>query len=286
MVIRKTKTRKKPNNALDSKRNENSNFESSDNLANLYDIEVKDLKKHFKGKRRMPDVLAVDGISFHVEKGEVFGLLGTNGAGKTTTIRILTGTLLPTEGTAIVGGFDIKSDIQMIKEMISVCPQEPAVYKFLSGIGNIKFFGNMYLMPKDQIIERGEELLKLLGLYDSRKRLAKGYSGGMLRQLSLIISLINEPDILFLDEPTVGLDPRNRRKVWDFLKTQKAENKTIILTTHYIEEAEVLCDRVAIMDFGEIIAMGSPQKLIEEHKVKNLEEVFMKITGRSILEGI
>ncbi|MHA1156633.1 MAG: ABC transporter ATP-binding protein [Candidatus Heimdallarchaeota archaeon] len=271
---------------IKSKENEDSNIEMAKNIDNSYDIEVKDLKKHFKGKRKMSDVLAVDGISFHVEKGEIFGLLGTNGAGKTTTIRILTGTLLPTEGTVTVGGFDVKSEIQKIKEMISVCPQEPAVYKFLSGIGNIKFFGNMYLIPKDQILKRGEELLKLLGLFEARKRLARGYSGGMVRQLSLIIALINEPDILFLDEPTVGLDPRNRRKVWDFLKTQKVENKTIILTTHYIEEAETLCNRVAIMDYGKIIAMGPPQKLIEEHKVKNLEEVFMKITGRSILEGI
>ncbi|MHA1187700.1 MAG: ABC transporter ATP-binding protein [Candidatus Heimdallarchaeota archaeon] len=234
----------------------------------------------------MPDVVAVNGISFHVENGEVFGLLGTNGAGKTTTISMLTGTLRPTEGTATVGGYDIKSDMQKIKEMISVCPQEPAVYKFLSGLANIKFFANLHLMPKDLIIERAETLLTELGLYEHRKRAARGYSGGMIRQLSLIISLINEPDILFLDEPTVGMDPRNRRKVWEFLKEQKAEHKTVILTTHYIEEAEMLCDRVAIMDYGEIIAIGTPQELIKKWEVKNLEEVFLKITGRSILEGI
>ncbi|MHA1356383.1 MAG: ABC transporter ATP-binding protein [Candidatus Heimdallarchaeota archaeon] len=234
----------------------------------------------------MPDVKAVDGISFHVKKGEVFGLLGTNGAGKTTTISILTGTLRPTEGTATVGGYGIKSDMQKIKEMISVCPQEPAVYKFLSGIGNIKFFADLHLMPKDLIIERAEKLLTELGLYEHRKRAARGYSGGMIRQLSLIISLINEPDILFLDEPTVGMDPRNRRKVWGFLKEQKAEHKTVILTTHYIEEAEMLCDRVAIMDYGEIVGMGSPKELIAKWDANNLEDVFMKITGRSILEGI
>ncbi len=170
--------------------------------------------------------------------------------------------------------------------MISVCPQEPAVIKFLSGLGNIKFFGKLYLMSKEQIIERADELLKLLGLYDNRKRLAKGYSGGMLRQLSLIIALINDPEILFLDEPTVGMDPRNRRKVWELLDSIKQKKKTIILTTHFIEEAEALCDRVAIIDYGKLIAIGSPKKLIEEHEVKNLEEVFMKITGRRILEGI
>ncbi len=249
-------------------------------------IEVKNLKKHFKGKRGMEDIKAVDGISFHVEKGEVFGLLGTNGAGKTTTINILTGVLKPTEGIALIEGYNVETEMKKIKELISVCPQEAALYKFLSGLGNIKFFGNMYLLPKEIIVKRGEELLKLLGLYDARNRLARGYSGGMKRQLSLIISIINEPEILFLDEPTVGLDPRNRRKVWDFLKSQKDQKHTIILTTHYIEEAEALCDRVAIMDFGEIIAIGSPKDLIAEHGVKNLEEVFMKITGRSILEGI
>ena len=141
-------------------------------------------------------------------------------------------------------------------------------------------------MPKTQISERAEELLKLLGLYEAQKRSAKGYSGGMLRQLSLIIALINEPAILFLDEPTVGMDPRNRRKVWDFLNSMKSQNRTIILTTHYIEEAEALCDRVAIIDYGKLLAIGPPQTLIEEYKVKNLEEVFLKITGRRILEGI
>ena len=271
---------------IESKENGDSKIEKTNDIADNNVIEVKNLKKYFKGGRGMEDIKAVDGISFHVENGEVFGLLGTNGAGKTTVINILTGVLLPTEGTASVGGYKVESEMKKIKEMISVCPQEPAIYKFLSGLGNIKFFGNMYLMSKDQIIERAEKLLKLLGLYDARNRLSRGYSGGMKRQLSLIISLINEPDILFLDEPTVGLDPRNRRKVWDFLKSQKAQKNTIILTTHYIEEAEALCDRVAIMDFGEIIAMGPPQELIAEHQVKNLEEVFMKITGRSILEGI
>ena len=271
---------------IESTKNDDSIIEKINDFDDNNAIEVKNLKKHFKGKRGMEDVKAVDGISFHVEKGVVFGLLGTNGAGKTTTINILTGVLLPTEGAASVGGYNVEKEMKKIKELISVCPQEPALYKFLSGLGNIKFFGNMYLMPKDKIIERGEELLKLLGLYDARNRLARGYSGGMKRQLSLIISLINEPDILFLDEPTVGLDPRNRRKVWEFLKAQKDQKNTIILTTHYIEEAEVLCDRVAIMDYGEIIALGSPHELIAEHQVKNLEEVFLKITGRSILEGI
>ena len=151
----------------------------------------------------MEDIKAVDGISFHVESGEVFGLLGTNGAGKTTTINILPGALLQTDGTAAIGGYSVKTELRKIKEIISVCPQEPALYKFLSGLSNIEFFGNKYLMPKEKIIERAEKLLKLLGLFEARNRIAGGYSGGMKRQLSLIISLINDPAILFLDEPTV-----------------------------------------------------------------------------------
>lgn len=270
----------------ESKEKETSNSEVIDGSTNSYAIEVRDIHKHFPGKRKMEDVKAVDGISFQVEKGEVLGLLGPNGAGKTTIINILTGLSKPTKGTASVGGYNVGTDLKKVKEKIGVCPQEPAVVKFLSGLGNIKFFGNLYSMSKKQIAERAEELLKSLGLYEAQKRLAKNYSGGMLRQLSLIISLISDPEILFLDEPTVGMDPRNRRKVWDFLSSVNNENKTIILTTHYIEEAEELCDRVAIIDYGKLIAIGPPKQLIEEHEAEDLEGVFLKITGRRILEGM
>lgn len=255
------------------------------NLEN-YSIELQDLKKHFPGKHGMETVKAVDGISFDVKNGEFFGLLGPNGAGKTTTIRMLTGNSRPTGGSAKVGGYIIQSQLQKVKEFIGVCPQEFSLYKFLSGIENIEFFGDLHSMPKLKIKERAEELLKMLGLYDARKRNVKGYSGGMKRQLSLIVSLINDPTILFLDEPTVGMDARARRKVWNFLKELKQQKKTIILTTHYIEEAEALCDRVAIIDYGKIIALGSPEDLIQKHGVKDLEGVFLKITGRRIMEGM
>ncbi|MHA1955087.1 MAG: ABC transporter ATP-binding protein [Candidatus Heimdallarchaeaceae archaeon] len=270
----------------ESKEKDISNSEMIPDTDNSNSIEVKDLEKHFTGNRKLDDVKAVDGVTFQVKNGELFGLLGPNGAGKTTIINILAGLCRPTGGTAFVGGYNVKTELKKVKEKISVCPQDPAVHKFLSGMGNIKFFGKLYLMSKQQIMERAEELLKLLGLYDARKRLAKGYSGGMLRQLSLIISLINDPAILFLDEPTVGMDPRNRRRVWEFLDTIKKQNKTIILTTHYIEEAEALCDRVAIIDYGKLIAIGPPKELIKEHGAEDLEGVFMKITGRRILEGM
>ncbi len=244
------------------------------------------MRKTYSGRKTFKEVKAVDGISFYVRKGELFGLLGPNGAGKTTTINILCGLLKPTEGTAFVGGYDVIKNLDKVKELISICPQEAAVFPFLTGRENIEYFGNMHLMSKENINKRAEELLKLIGLLDASERKAKGYSGGMLRQLNLIVALINEPNILFLDEPTVGMDPRVRRTTWEFIRSLKGQDKTIILTTHYIEEAEVLCDRVAIIDFGKLVALDSPKKLMEEHQSKNLEEVFLKITGRRILEGI
>lgn len=271
---------------LKSKKNENKSPEVITDPDNSNSIEVKDLRKIYTGKKAIEEVKAVDGISFQVEKGEIFGLLGPNGAGKTTIINILSGIISPTEGTAVVGGHNVKTELKMIKELIGLCPQKAAAFKFLTGIENIEFFGNLHLMSKKKINERAEKLLKLLGLFEASKRKTKGYSGGMLRQLNLLVALINEPNILFLDEPTVGMDPRVRRKTWEFISSLKNQNITIMLTTHYIEEAEALCDRVAIIDYGKLIALGSPKKLMEEHESKNLEEVFLKITGRRILEGI
>ena len=260
--------------------------EASMNSENTIAIEVNDLRKIYSGKKTIKDVKAVDGISFGVKRGELFGLLGPNGAGKTTTINILCGLIKPTEGSASVGGYDVRKNLAKVKELISICPQEAAVFPFLTGRENIEYFGNMHLMSKERINERANELLKLIGLLDASERKAKGYSGGMLRQLNLIVALINEPRILFLDEPTVGMDPRVRRTTWDFINSLKSQDRTIILTTHYIEEAEALCDRVAIIDYGRLVALDAPKKLMEEHQVKNLEEVFLKITGRRILEGV
>ena len=199
---------------------------------------------------------------------------------------MLCGLLKPTYGTALIGGYDVNKKPNEVKKLISVCPQEAAVFPFLTGKENIEYFGNMHLMSKEEITERSEQLLNLLGLFEASKRKAKGYSGGMKRQLNLIVSLINDPSILFLDEPTVGMDPRVRRKTWEFIDSINDKEKTIILTTHYIEETEALCDRVAIIDYGKLVALDTPKKLMEEHGSKNLEEVFLKITGRRILEGV
>ena len=236
--------------------------------------------------KRFGDVLAVNDLNLEIKRGELFGLLGPNGAGKSTTINILSGLIQPTEGNVYVGGYDVKKNLKNVKELIGVCPQEASVFRYLSGKENIELFGALHGMQKKDIKARTENLLKIANFTESSKRKAKGYSGGMTRQLNLLIALINNPKIAFLDEPTVGMDPRARRKTWEFINSLKSENKTVILTTHYIEEAEALSDRVGIIDYGELIALGSPKELMKSHDAKNLEEVFLKITGRRILEGV
>ena len=232
------------------------------------------------------DLTAVNGLNLEIRTGEMFGFLGPNGAGKTTTISMLSGLLEPTSGSASIGGFDIKKDPRRAKELIGVCPQEVAVFKFLSGMENIILFGNLHGMDKKLIKERAADLVANAGFEEAAKRRAKGYSGGMMRQLNLMIALISDPDIVFLDEPTVGMDARARRRTWEYIASLKEQGKTVILTTHYIEEAQSLSDRVGIIDYGELIALGSPGALMEEHESEDLERVFLKITGRRITEGM
>ncbi|MEJ2252203.1 MAG: ATP-binding cassette domain-containing protein [Candidatus Lokiarchaeota archaeon] len=251
-------------------------YDPNENFA----IVIEDLAKQFG------DIKAVNGLSFKVREGEIFGLLGPNGAGKTTTINMMNGLLKPDRGQIYVGGYDVSKDLKEIKKVIGVCPQHIAIYKFLTGRENIELFGTLYGMKKEDVRQRTDTLINAVDFVETSKRKAKTYSGGMLSQLNLLMALINDPEIAFLDEPTVGMDPRARRKMWQFIGSLKEQNKTVILTTHYIEEAEALSDMVAIIDYGELIALGSPQDLMENYKAKNLEEVFLEITGRRILEGI
>ncbi|MEM2911263.1 MAG: ATP-binding cassette domain-containing protein [Candidatus Bathyarchaeia archaeon] len=247
---------------------------------NIFAIVMEQVVKKFE------DVVAVDGVSFKVAKGELFGLLGPNGAGKTTTVNILCGLLKPTSGFAFVGGYDVQKENAKVKELIGVCPQETAIYPYLTGVENVELFGNLYALDKNMLEARRDMLLGKMGLTQDAKRRVEKYSGGMKRRLSLILALIQDPEILFLDEPTVGMDPQSRRAVWDFMGEMKKEGKTIFLTTHYMEEAEALCDRVGIIDHGKLIALDSPMELISKNKVKNLEEVFIKFTGRKIREEL
>jgi ABC-type multidrug transport system ATPase subunit len=232
--------------------------------------------------KKYEDVTALDDLTLQVIKGELFGLLGPNGAGKTTTINILCGLVKPTNGTATVYGYDAVKETTKVKDLIGVCTQETAIYPYLTGKENVEFFGNLHTMDKATLKERCNMLLTKMGLVEDARRRAGKYSGGMKRRLSLILALISDPKIAFLDEPTVAMDPQSRHAVWDFLKELKKEEKTIILTTHYMEEAEELCDRVGIIDHGRLIALGTPKELITKNKVNNLEELFLKLTGRTI----
>ncbi len=243
-------------------------------------IQIKDLFKRFG------DVTAVDGLSLNIEEGEIFGLLGPNGAGKSTTINILSGILQPTSGSAFVAGYDITEDPGSVKRLIGVCPQHSAYYKYLTGRENIKLFGDLHGMPKALIEERSAHLIEKIGLVEAADRKSSSYSGGMVRRINLAMALINDPEIAFLDEPTVGMDPQSRRATWDFIEEFRRSGKTVILTTHYIEEAEELTDRVGIIDRGMLIALDTPQALMDVNGGDNLEDVFIGLTGRRIREAI
>jgi ABC-2 type transport system ATP-binding protein len=236
--------------------------------------------------KKYEDKLALDNLNLQVAKGELFGLLGPNGAGKTTTISIICSLIKPTSGTATICGYNIEQDPQKVKEQIGVCIQETAIYPYLNGKENLELFGNLYKMDKKAIKKRSKILLEKMALTEDAKRVTAKYSGGMKRRLSLALALIHDPPVAFLDEPTVAMDPQSRHAVWDFIKELKAQGKTVILTTHYMEEAEELCDRVAIIDHGKLIALGAPKELIAKNNVKNLEDVFITLTGRKMREEL
>ena len=241
-------------------------------------ITIQDLTKKFEDKTALED------LNLQVAKGELFGLLGPNGAGKTTTINILCGLVKPTSGIAKIYGYDVQRETVKVKELIGVCTQETAIYPYLTGFENLELFGNLNSMDKNLLKERSKMLLTKMGLEGDAKRVTGKYSGGMKRRLSLALALIHDPQVVFLDEPTVAMDPQSRHAVWDFVRDQKTHGKTIILTTHYMEEAEELCDRVGIIDHGKLIALGPPRELIAKNQVRNLEDLFIKLTGRTIRE--
>jgi ABC-2 type transport system ATP-binding protein len=224
-------------------------------MISMYAIKVEDLTKKFN------DNTAVDHISFTVNEGELFGLLGPNGAGKTTTISILSTLLKPTSGYAEVAGFDVAKDKEAIRNSIGIVFQDPALDNRLTGRENLQFHSIMYGMDKKERTERINAVLELVELKDKADILVSKYSGGMKRRLEIARGLIHMPKVLFLDEPSLGLDTQTRRHIWDYIKKLNKEDVTIIMTTHYMEEADFLCDRVAIIDRGRIVAMDSPKTL-------------------------
>lgn len=235
--------------------------------------------------KKYGDVTAVDGLSLQVEEGQLFGLLGPNGSGKTTILKVLCGLLEPTAGSAYVGGYDVQKSNGKVKELIGVCPQETAVYASLTGRENVELFGSLHGMPQQELKKSTDDLLERLGLQNDAKRRVGTYSEGMKRRISLAMAIVHSPEIAFLDEPSVGMDPQTRRVVWEFIRQLKRQGKTVILTTHYMEEAEELCDTVGIIDHGKLIALGAPGQLKEKFAAKDLEDVFIQLTGRRIREG-
>lgn len=236
--------------------------------------------------KRFGTITAVDGLNLEVGWGEIFGLLGPNGAGKTTTVNILSTLLAPDEGHALVGGHDVVKEPKKVWDIIGLCPQQPAFYQFLTGRENIELFGQLHSMPKQLLKERTDFLLKKIGLEEDASRRAGQYSGGMVRRVSTIMALIHDPKVALLDEPTVAMDPVSRRAVWEFIRELRSQDKCVILTTHYMEEAAELCDRVGIIDQGKLIDLGPPKELVEKYGVVNLEDVFVQRTGRKLREVV
>lgn len=220
--------------------------------------------KTFKLTKKFGELIAVNEIELAIKEGELFSLLGPNGAGKTTTINMLCCLLKPTKGTATIFGYDILKDAFKIKELIGVCPQETAVAENLNAYENLELIGKLHNLPDHKVKRISAELLERVGLKDRAKDQVKKYSGGMKRRLSLIMALVNDPLILFLDEPTVGLDPQSRRAIWEYIMELKGK-KTILLTTHYMEEADFLSDRIGIIDSGRIVALGTSSELKSQY---------------------
>lgn len=253
-------------------------------------IETKGLVKRYD-----EDVLAVDGIDLSIEANTIYALLGPNGAGKTTTLSILTTLIEPTRGTARVAGLDVVNQADEVRHKIGVTFQEIVLDPDLTGRESLNFHGRLYNMDKAKRQAKIEELLALVELEDAADRRTNTYSGGMKRRLELARGLMTEPDVLFLDEPTQGLDPQNRANIWEYIRNLKANtNMTLLLTTHYMDEAEALADRVAIIDHGKIVVEGTPKELIDQmgadifyvNGTGNKEEFVAQVQTLPFVQGV
>jgi len=241
-------------------------------------IKVTDLRKNY-GELR-----AVDGIDFEIGRGECFGLLGPNGAGKTTTVKMLTCALPLSGGDITVEGMSVNKDPRGVKYILGVCPQEVNLDPDFSVLKNLIVYSRYFDIPYAEAKSRAEELINRFHLHDKLERPIEDLSGGLKKRLLMARALINRPKVLVLDEPTTGLDPQSRRQIWEEVRGMKSNGLTTLLTTHYIEEAEMLCDRLVIIDSGKIVEQGTPKQLIERHLggKGNLEDVFLKLTGKHL----
>jgi ABC-2 type transport system ATP-binding protein len=243
-------------------------------------IEVKNLVKVFHSRGRT--ITAVNDVSFDVCKGEIFGMIGPNGAGKSTTFSMLTTLLKPSSGSITVAGFDVEKQDNKIRPLIGIVPQKLSLYPLLTARENLEFMGNLYNIPKKVLEDKIDYYLKLVGLEASSDRYTGGFSGGMKQRLSVIAAILHDPQILFWDEPSTGLDPQTRNVIWKLGRKFNEEGRTLVFTTHYMEEADNLCDRVAVMDSGKMVALDDPELLKEITGSTNLEEVFVHFTGEQV----
>lgn len=242
-------------------------------------IEIHQLEKTFHGALEA----SVKGVSFEIRRNEVFGLLGPNGAGKTTTISMLCGLFPPSGGRVVMDGMDLKGDLADIKQIVGVVPQDIALYPTLTGRENLEFYGHMYGLKGKALKDKIALWLENFGLIDAADRRVSTYSGGMKRRVNLIAGVLHDPKVLFLDEPTVGVDVQSRNVIMDHLKELNRHGTTIIYTSHHMEEAEDFCHRVAIIDHGKIVVQGSPTELIKGTPgCDSLEQVFLKLTHRKL----
>jgi ABC-2 type transport system ATP-binding protein len=243
-------------------------------------IEARDLVKSFDA------FTAVDHISFAVPEGAIFGFLGPNGAGKTTTIKMLTTVLKPSGGQLSIAGHDPVTEPLLVRRAFGIVFQDPSLDEELTAAENMELHGVLYLVPRTERFERIEALLRFVGLWDRRDEYVKGFSGGMKRRLEIARALQQRPRILFLDEPTVGLDPQTRNQIWEFIRELcRDEQVTVFFTTHYMEEAERVADQIAVIDHGRIVAEGTVAALREQTGSRTLEDAFIALTGRSIREA-
>jgi ABC-2 type transport system ATP-binding protein len=241
-----------------------------------------DLSKTYRGS----ETPALNRISLSITGNEIFGLLGPNGAGKTTTLHILCGFIKKDAGSVVMNGLTLEKNERDFKKIIGLVPQEIAVYESLTPVENLRFYGKMYGLEPERLNYRISECLALMGLEKSRNKLVKTFSGGMKRRLNLIAGILHEPSILFLDEPTVGVDVQSRTVILDHLKELNAKGMTIIYTSHYLEEAEQFCSTVAIIDAGQIIVSGRPKELIRSvDGCNSLEMLYLHITGRKLRDN-
>lgn len=233
--------------------------------------------------KRFGDITAVDGISFDVKKGEIFAFLGPNGAGKSTTIKMLTTMLRSTEGVLILDDYDVGKERDQARKSFGIVFQDPSLDEELSAYENMELHASLYSVPKSERLPRIQAMLELVELWGRKDNMIKTFSGGMRRRLEIARGLLHEPKILFLDEPTLGLDTQTRNVMWAYVKKLSQEKgMTIFFTTHYLDEAEAVAERIAIIDHGKIIATGTSTELCKQTKTKTLEEAYLKLTGETI----